>query len=236
MDLKERVLNSEMYNSKDTLIIQNPPLSDRNGDIAGQVIEFLNHTFGSKLSKHDIKACHYLGKLGESAIIIKFIYFAHKTFLWRSKKALKGIQNPNNGRPIFLIERLPKVCRELQVEARNLGIKTVTNNCEVQVLCPKKEGNGVQFRPIHTMKVLELNKENALKFNPPSSIIGVRGTKRPEGKNHLVLDVRPRINRKQCNNSMMKTWLILSKNSSGKKVTHAEHTVCSQRKDRKRKL
>ena len=180
VDLKERVLNSEMYNSKDTLIIQNPPLSDRNGDITGQVIEFLNHTFGSKLSKHDIKACHYLGKPGESAIIIKFIYFAHKNFLWRSKKALKGVQNPNNGRPIFLIERLPKVCRELQVEARNLGIKTVTNNCKVQVLCPKKEGNGVQFRPIHTMKELELIKENALKFNPPSSIIGVRGTKRPE--------------------------------------------------------
>ena len=124
VDLKERVLNSEMYNSKDTLIIQNPPLSDRNGDITGQDIEFLNHTFGSKLSKHDIKACHYLGKPGESAIIIMFIYFAHKNFLWRSKKALKGVQNPNNGRPIFLTERLPKVCRELQVEARNLGIKT----------------------------------------------------------------------------------------------------------------
>ena len=30
------------------------------------------------------------------------------------------------------------------------------------------------------MKELELIKENALKFNPPSSIIGVRGTKRPE--------------------------------------------------------
>ena len=30
------------------------------------------------------------------------------------------------------------------------------------------------------MKELELIKENALKFNPPSSIIGIRGTKRPE--------------------------------------------------------
>ena len=145
MDLKERVLNSEMYNSKDTLIIQNPPSSDQNGDITGQIIEFLKHTLGSKLSKHDIKACHYLGKPGESAIIIKFIYFAHKNFLWRSKKALKGVQNPNNGRPIFPTERLPKVCRELQVEARNLGIKTVTNNCEVQVLCPKKKAMVYNF-------------------------------------------------------------------------------------------
>ena len=141
VELKERILNSEMYNSKDTLIIQNPPLFDRNGDTTGQVIEVLNHTLGSKLSKQDIKVCHYLGKPGESAIIIKFIYFAHKNFLWRSKKALKGVQNPENGRPIFLIERLPKVYRELQVRRLVTLVSKLSppTTAKYKSCAPKKE-------------------------------------------------------------------------------------------------
>ena len=112
----------------------------------------------------DIKAAHFLGTPGASSIIVKFIYFAHKNFIWRSKKLLRNIKNNLNNKPIYLAERLPPTCRELYQEARSRGLRVVTNNSEVQVICSASEGRSV-FRPIHTMDELEKVEQSAIKVN-----------------------------------------------------------------------
>ena len=61
------------------------------------------------------------------------------------------------GYPVYLTERLLPKHRKLQLEAKQMCIKTVTNSCELQILCPGKEG-GVTFRQNHTeMELLKLN-------------------------------------------------------------------------------
>ena len=84
-----------------------------------------------------------------------FCVFCAKEFHLGIKKSLKGITN-KTGYSVYLTEHLPLKCRELQLDAKQLGIKTVANNCQLLVLCPKKEG-GVSFRPTHTQAQLLSN-------------------------------------------------------------------------------
>ena len=98
-DLNERMLGTEMYTSKDSIIVNNPP-ECQNNDLLGSMLNFLNSKLQAGLAPCDIKACHYLGKPGKSSVILKFVYFAQKNFVWRSKKNLKGTINQRNGYPI----------------------------------------------------------------------------------------------------------------------------------------
>ena len=107
-----------------------------------------------------MKACHYLGKHQESNVIVKFVYFCKKKFIWRSEESLKDIVNKTRY-PVYLTERLPPKCRQLQLEAKQMGIKTGTNTCELQVLNPRKE-SGLTFRPVHTKAELLKLKNVAL--------------------------------------------------------------------------
>ena len=162
-DIKERMITAEMYMSKDTIIINNPPKCD-NSNLIQTVVQFFNNVFGAGLQLEDIKAAHFLGTPGASSIIVKFLYFAQKKFIWRSKKLLRNVKNTLNNKPIYLAERLPLVCRELYHEARARGLRVVTNNSEVQVICSTSEGQSV-FRPIHTMDELEKVEQSAIKVN-----------------------------------------------------------------------
>ena len=81
-DLKERTLSTEMYNSKDTINVNNP-LECQNGDLLGRILSFFKTKLQFELSPCDIKACHYLGKPQQSNVIVKFVYFAQSIFIRR---------------------------------------------------------------------------------------------------------------------------------------------------------
>ena len=92
---------------------------------------------------------------------------------------MKGIVN-KTGYPVYLTERLPpKIC-ELQLEAKQIGIKTVTNNCELPVLCPRKE-TGASFRVIHTQAEMLKLKDVA----HPLQNISNRDNRRPGRRNNI---------------------------------------------------
>ena len=130
-DLKERILSTELFNSKDIIIVDNPP-ECQNGDLLGTIFSFFNCNLQSEFSPCDIKAFQYLGKSRQSSVIVKFVYFAQKSFTLQSEKSLKGIIN-KTGYPVYLAEGLPPKCWAIQLEAKQMGIKTVTNNCESPV-------------------------------------------------------------------------------------------------------
>ena len=79
-DLKERVLSTEMYNSKDTMIVNYPP-DFQIGDLLGTIFSFFNNKIQSEFSLCDKKACHYLGKPHQSSVIVKFVYFVQNKFI-----------------------------------------------------------------------------------------------------------------------------------------------------------
>ena len=77
LNLKERVVDTEIYNSKDTIILNNP--QKLNGKPSVEVmVDFLNQFFIADIIPADMKACHFLGKKDESAIIVKVLYFGQK--------------------------------------------------------------------------------------------------------------------------------------------------------------
>ena len=139
----------------------------------------MNSTLQSELSPCDIKACHYLGKPQQSSVIAKFVYFAQRNFIWQSRKSVKGIVN-KTGYPVYLTERLPPKCRKLQFEAKQMGVKTVTNNCELQVVCPRTEG-GVNLRPTHTKAELLKLTDAALPLSKITTVDNRRPGKRNKG-------------------------------------------------------
>ena len=88
----------------------------------------------------------------------------------------KGIVNTTRY-PVYLMEPLPPKCRELQLEPKQTGIKTVTDNCEIKVLCPRKE-SGVSLRPIHAKPELLKLKDVAVLLRNTSTVSNRRYGKR----------------------------------------------------------
>ena len=71
VDLKERVTDREIYNSEETIIINNPP--EPNGKTCVEVmVDFVNHFFNAKIARASLEACHFLNKIVESANTVKF--------------------------------------------------------------------------------------------------------------------------------------------------------------------
>ena len=71
------------------------------------------------------------------------------------KKDFEGLKNPSNNKHYYVSERLPPMCRELFNAAKDIGMKVVTNNSEVQVICEGQSGKAL-FRPIHTLDDLDI--------------------------------------------------------------------------------
>ena len=57
------------------------------------------------------------------------------------------------------------MCRDLFNAAKEKGIRVVTNNSEVQLVC-KRQGEKAVFRPIHVLEDLEKVAHLAFKFTP----------------------------------------------------------------------
>ena len=58
-----------------------------------------------------------------------------------------------------------------------MGFKTVTNTCELEILCPRKEA-GVRFRPIHTKADILKLKDVAHPLGNTSTVDNRRPGKR----------------------------------------------------------
>ena len=110
-DLTERILHAEIYMSRDTIIIHNPPVSDER-NLMNTVNDFFNKILHAPVQPEDLKAVHFLGNAGDSAMRGNFLWFGLKQFNWRSETILKDYKNPSNIKPYYLSGRLPPMCRE----------------------------------------------------------------------------------------------------------------------------
>ena len=86
-DLEARVIEQEIYSSKDCLIIENLPIEDRNAPLSHQVCHFFQKFLNHETRPNNFKACHYLGKWQSNtfppAVIVKFLFFDEKkTSYW----------------------------------------------------------------------------------------------------------------------------------------------------------
>ena len=81
-DLEARVIEQEIYCSKDCLIIENLPIEDRNAPPFHQVCHFFQKFLNHETRPNNFKACHYLGKWQKNtfppAVIVKFLFFDEK--------------------------------------------------------------------------------------------------------------------------------------------------------------
>ena len=156
--LKERVLDTEIYNSKDTIILKRPP--KLSGKACVQVlVDFLNQFINADIVPTDLRTCHFFGQDYESVIFLKLVSFGQKNIIWRNKKMLRGV---SNGKPNYLVDRLSKLPRNIYHQSQTMGLRTVINNAEVKTIC-KNETGATTFRPIRSIKQLNNVKFNALK-------------------------------------------------------------------------
>ena len=143
-DLSERVLQLERYSRKDCLIFNNFPYDPiSNKTLQDQVIDFINDIFNSNIPQENLKACHFLksGVEGQCSVIVKFVYFADKNFLWRSQSFLYGVKNRRNQQFISMKECFPEKDREiLKYAVTDKHLKVSTNNCAVKVEVTINEG------------------------------------------------------------------------------------------------
>ena len=81
-DLEARVIEQEIYSSKDCLIIENLPIEDRNAPLSHHVCHFFQKFLKHQTRPNNFKACHYLGKwqndTSPQAAIVKFLFFDEK--------------------------------------------------------------------------------------------------------------------------------------------------------------
>ena len=139
-ELSDRVLQLERYSRKDCLIFNNFPYASHSADsIQEQVLQFINNVFNAHLTHAGIKACHFLRSAiaGQFSVIIKFVYFEDKNYIWRSQSLLYGITNKSNNKYIQTKECLPEKDREvLKYATVEKNLKVSTNNCVVKLEVP----------------------------------------------------------------------------------------------------
>ena len=86
-DLEARVIEQEIFSSKDCLVIENLPIEDQTAPLSHQVCNFFQKFFNHETRPNNFKACHYLGKWQSNtfppAVIVKFLFFDEKkTSYW----------------------------------------------------------------------------------------------------------------------------------------------------------
>ena len=105
-DLEARVIEQEIYSSKDCLIIDNLPIEDRNAPLSHQVCHFFQKFLNHETRPNNFKACHYLGKWQSNtfpaAVIVKFLFFDEKNEVLGRKSWLSRKTNQCNGYPIYI--------------------------------------------------------------------------------------------------------------------------------------
>ena len=128
--IKIKVNQIERYQSKDCLIFRNLPFST-SGTYLSDVICLIQNVLNVNIEPSDIKACHPLGRgspFNPPPIIAKFLYFEQKERIWTRKGLLRNFQNPNNGKPVYIHERLSKYDLALKEDAEAKQLKVTTKN------------------------------------------------------------------------------------------------------------
>ena len=140
IELSDRVPQLERYSRKDCLIFNNFPYASHLADsVQEQVLQFINNVFNAHLTHAEIKACHFLRSAiaGQFSVIIKFVYFEDKNYIWRYQSLLYGITNKWNNKYIQMKECLPEKDREvLKYATVEKNLKVSTNNCVVKLELP----------------------------------------------------------------------------------------------------
>ena len=115
-DLEARVIEQEIYSSKDCLIIENLPIEDQKAPLSHQICHFVQKFLSHETRPNNFKACHYLGKWQSNkfppAVIVKLLFFDEKkTSYWE--------ESP--GYPVKLINAtvLLYISKNAYLDARN---------------------------------------------------------------------------------------------------------------------
>ena len=146
-----RLRHQERYLSKDSIIIDNPPFDARNLDsFLKELLVFLNRLYKKddvQITESRLKAFHILPGPGPllnnlmPSIIVKSVHFNDKIEIYKNRRMLKTLKNDLNGKNIWMKERLPPLHMFTKKLAENKNLITVTNNCQVSVLCKGTNGN-----------------------------------------------------------------------------------------------
>ena len=162
--MKIKVNQLERYQSKDCLIFRNLPFSS-NGTYLSDVIDLIQNALNVNIEPRDLKACHPLGRgspFNPPTVIAKFVYFDQKERIWTRKGLLRNYRNPNNGKPVFILERLSKYDKSLKEEAQAKQLKVTTKNSAPLV---QIESDGMK-------RYLELNSvQDIIELQPVASKI-----------------------------------------------------------------
>ena len=104
MKIKLNQLNR--YQSKDCLFVRNLPFSS-NRTYLSDVIDIIQNVLNVNIEPRGLKACHPLVRglpFNPPPFIAKFVYFDQKERMWTRKGLLRNYRNPNNGKPLFILE------------------------------------------------------------------------------------------------------------------------------------
>ena len=128
--MKIEVNQLERYQLKDCLIFRNLPFSS-NGTYFSYVIDLIQNVLNVNIKTRDLKECHPLGRgspFNPPPVIAKFVYFDQKERIGTRKGLLRNYRNPNNGKAVFILERMSKCDKSLKEEAQAKQLKVTTKN------------------------------------------------------------------------------------------------------------
>ena len=146
VDLKERVLDTKIYNCKDTIILNNPP--KLNGKSCVEVkVDFFNQSLIQTMHQLIWKLVIFWARL----MSLWNLFTSVKKIYLEKRKGVERCVNPANRKSCFIVERLPKISRDIFQQSRALGFRTVTKNAQVQVICKNETGVTI-FWPIWSSK------------------------------------------------------------------------------------
>ena len=192
--LDDRLRNQERYTSKDCVIIQNPPFNaEDNINLAENIIKFFKTVLKvEKVDERGLKAFHILPNKKPlpngilPAIIVKFVYFADKDTVFRSRRQLRDYKNPLNNKNTYIVERLPPVEQDIKQEAEKRGYIVSTWNCGISVLCRRDGSSENIFVPVR-------NKQDLQKLRNPVTKVAreVAGRNIRKDLNHGKTDLTP---------------------------------------------
>ena len=108
--------------------------SDSNASLEKKVVKLLQDT-GTKVTEHDIAACHYTGgaRNGSRPVIVRFVSRRTRTLIMKSKKNIKE-KNPR----VFINDDLTSLRSKLFSYVKHLDIVDNAWTIEGRIYCRKK--------------------------------------------------------------------------------------------------
>ena len=191
-ELQNRMSAQEKYSSKDCLIFKNFPINPFSKNLYNDVCKAIYHYFNYQVTPDRIKACHSWKhfKNGITPIIVKFIYFDDKDFIFSRRKKLSD--KINGGKKLVIHEKPPPPKdAEIMNKCNEIGLISTTWNCKVKVFRKNLNGNYYSCA-VNSIKAVDELKHCAIRKRETSV---ARGFVRNDGK----LRVDP-------SNHIDKTW------------------------------